>query len=118
MTFLAENIEVILIDIFIICDRKNIAHLIGENRFKFSNHDVTNYIYTKDKLDFVLRLASPVSPNYYLNYPKQTFKISHLRAISYIDLALAISTTLLLASTSEIIEEPVVNPQREDNLGK
>ncbi len=114
---LAEDMEVICIDNLITGDHKNIAHLIGNPRFKFINHDVTNYIFIKEELDFVLHLASPASPKDYLNYPIQTLKVGSLGTLNSIGLALAKSATFLLASTSEIYGDPLVNPQTEDYWG-
>ena len=114
---LAEEMEVICIDNLITGDHKNIAHLIGNPRFKFINHDVTNYIFIKEELDFVLHLASPASPKDYLNYPIQTLKVGSLGTLNSIGLALAKSATFLLASTSEIYGDPLVNPQTEAYWG-
>ena len=114
---LAEDIEVICVDNLITGDHENIAHLIGNPRFKFINHDVTNYIYIKDDLDYVLHLASPASPKDYLNYPIQTLKVGSLGTLNAIGLALAKSATFFLASTSEIYGDPLVNPQSEDYWG-
>ena len=114
---LAENMEVICIDNLLTGNSENIAHLIGKPRFKFINHDVTNYIYIKDELDFVLHLASPASPKDYLNYPIQTLKVGSLGTLNTIGLAMAKSATFFLASTSEIYGDPLVNPQPEGYWG-
>jgi len=114
---LAEDMEVICIDNLITGDHENIAHLIGNPRFKFINYDVTNYIYIKNDLDFVIHLASPASPKDYLNYPIQTLKVGSLGTLNAIGLALAKSATFFLASTSEIYGDPLVNPQSEDYWG-
>jgi len=63
---LVEEMEVICIDNLLTGNHENITHLMGNPRFKFINHDVTNYIYIKDELNFVLHLASPASPKDYL----------------------------------------------------
>lgn len=114
---LAEDMEVICVDNLITGDHGNIAHLIGNPKFKFINHDVTNYIYIKNDLDYVLHLASPASPKDYLNYPIQTLKVGSLGTLNAIGLALAKSATFFLASTSEIYGDPLVNPQSEDYWG-
>ena len=114
---LAEEMEVICIDNLITGAHENIAHLIGNPRFKFINYDVTNYIYIKNDLDFVIHLASPASPKDYLNYPIQTLKVGSLGTLNTLGLAMAKSATFFLASTSEIYGDPLVNPQREDYWG-
>ena len=114
---LKEDMEVICIDNLLTGEHENIAHLIGNPRFKFINHDVTNYIFIKDELDFILHLASPASPKDYLNYPIQTLKVGSLGTLNTLGLAMAKSATFLLASTSEVYGDPLVNPQREDYWG-
>ena len=59
---LAEDMEVICIDNLLTGDHENIAHLIGDPRFKFIHHDVTNFIFIKGGIDYVLHFASPASP--------------------------------------------------------
>ena len=114
---LEEEIEIICIDNLITGNHENITHLIGNPRFNFFNHDVTNYIYIKDDLDFVVHLASPASPKDYLNYPIQTLKVGSLGTLNTLGLAMAKSATYLLASTSEVYGDPLVNPQPEEYWG-
>ena len=114
---LEEEIEIICIDNLITGNLENITHLIGNPRFKFFNHDVTNYIYIKEELDFVIHLASPASPKDYLNYPIQTLKVGSLGTLNTIGLSMAKSATFLLASTSEVYGDPLINPQPEEYWG-
>lgn len=114
---LAEDMDVICIDNLLTGNDENITHLIGNSGFTFINHDVTNYIYIKEELDFVLHLASPASPKDYLNYPIQTLKVGSLGTLNTLGLAMAKSATFLLASTSEVYGDPLVNPQSEDYWG-
>ena len=114
---LKGDMEVICIDNLLTGNRENIAHLTGNPGFKFIHHDVTNYISVKDELDFVLHLASPASPKDYLNYPIQTLKVGSLGTLNTLGLALAKSAKFLLASTSEVYGDPLVNPQPENYWG-
>ena len=114
---LAADIEVICMDNLITGNHENISHLIGNPGFKFINHDVTNYIFIKGGIDYVLHLASPASPKDYLNYPIQTLKVGSLGTLNSLGLALEKSATFLLASTSEVYGDPLVNPQPEDYWG-
>ena len=114
---LSEGMEVICIDNLLTGDLENIAHLSGNPKFKFIDHNVTNFIDVKEELDFVLHLASPASPKDYLNYPIQTLKVGSLGTLNALGLAMAKSATFLLASTSEVYGDPLVNPQPEDYWG-
>jgi dTDP-glucose 4,6-dehydratase len=56
----------------------NISSLIGQERFKFIKHDVTEYLYVEGKVDNILHFASLASPKDYLDYPIQTLKVGFL----------------------------------------
>jgi dTDP-glucose 4,6-dehydratase len=95
----------------------NIAHLAGNKRFLFIQHDVTNYIYIEGPVDAVLHLASLPSPVDYLNHPIQTLKVGALGTHKALGLAKAKGSRFLLASTSEVYGDPLVHPQSEDYWG-
>jgi dTDP-glucose 4,6-dehydratase len=115
--FLAEGHEVICVDNLITGSEDNIAHLIGNERFRFIKLDVTEYIYVEGKLDNVLHFASPASPIDYLELPIQTLKVGALGTHKALGLAKAKNARFLLASTSETYGDPLVHPQREDYWG-
>lgn len=95
----------------------NIAHLAGDARFHFIEHDVTNYIYIKGPLDAILHFASPASPVDYLELPIQTLKVGSLGTHNALGLAWAKGARFLLASTSEVYGDPLVHPQPESYWG-
>jgi dTDP-glucose 4,6-dehydratase len=95
----------------------NIAHLIGNERFKFIKHDVTEYIYVEGAVDNILHFASPASPIDYLQLPIQTLKVGSLGTHKALGLAKAKQSRFLLASTSEVYGDPLVNPQPETYWG-
>ena len=115
--FLAEGHSVIAIDNLLTGNPDNIAHLIGNDRFRFIKHDVTQFIYVTGKIDAVLHFASPASPIDYLKYPIQTLKVGALGTHNALGLAKNKGARFLLASTSEIYGDPLVHPQREDYAG-
>ena len=114
---LAEGHHVIAMDNLLTGNTDNIAHLAGNKRFSFIEHDVTNYIYIKDPIDAILHFASPASPVDYLELPIQTLKVGSLGTHNALGLALAKGARLLLASTSEVYGDPQVHPQTEDYWG-
>jgi dTDP-glucose 4,6-dehydratase len=115
--FLAEGHEVIGMDNFITGSPDNIAHLIGESRFRFIVHDVTNFVYVDGALDGVLHFASPASPVDYLELPIQTLKVGSLGTHKTLGLARSKNARYLLASTSEVYGDPQVHPQPESYWG-
>jgi dTDP-glucose 4,6-dehydratase len=96
---LENDISVICIDNLLTGDLKNIEHLIGNKKFKFIHHDVTNFIHVPGKVDYVLHFASPASPLDYLQLPIQTLKVGSLGTHKALGLAKEKDATFLLAST-------------------
>lgn len=115
--YLAEGYEVICMDNLITGSVSNIAHLEDNPRFRFVNHDVTNYIAVEGPLDLILHFASPASPMDYLEMPIQTLKVGSLGTHKALGLAKAKQARFLLASTSEVYGDPQVHPQQEDYWG-
>jgi dTDP-glucose 4,6-dehydratase len=114
---LARNFRVICMDNLITGNLANISHHAGDERFKFIEHDVTQFIFLPDKVDYILHFASPASPVDYLNFPIQTLKVGSLGTHNALGLAKAQGATFLLASTSEVYGDPLVHPQKEDYYG-
>ena len=114
---LHEGHDVIAMDNLVTGTTDNIAHLAGNRRFLFVEHDVTNYIYVEGHVDAVLHFASPASPVDYLNYPIQTLKVGALGTHKALGLAKAKNARFLLASTSEVYGDPLIHPQPEEYWG-
>ncbi len=115
--FLADGYEVVGMDNFITGSPENIAHLMGNPKFSFVEHDVTNFVYVSGPLDGVLHFASPASPIDYLELPIQTLKVGSLGTHKALGLSKAKKARFLLASTSEVYGDPQVHPQPEGYWG-
>jgi len=119
---LADRHEVVGLDNFVTGNRDNISHLMGNEKFTFYRHDVSNYIFVSGKIDAVMHFASPASPNpqsptAYFNLPIQTMKAGALGTHNSLGVAKAHKARFLLASTSEIYGDPLVHPQVETYSG-
>jgi dTDP-glucose 4,6-dehydratase len=119
---LHETHEVIVVDNLITGSLDNIAHLAGREDFHFIKHDVSNFIYIPGKIDFVMHLASPASPNPnspfgYPQLPIQTLKVGALGTHNALGVARAHNSQFLLASTSEVYGDPQQHPQQESYWG-
>ena len=119
---LAEGHEVVVVDNLVTGDLANIAHLAGREDFHFIKHDVSNFIYIPGKVDAVMHLASPASPNPtspygYPQLPIQTLKVGALGTHNALGVARAHQARFLLASTSEVYGDPREHPQREGYWG-
>ena len=119
---LAEGHQVVGLDNFVTGSPDNIAHLAGNDNFKFIKQDVSEYIFVPGKLDAVMHFASPASPNPdspfgYSNIPIQTMKAGALGTHNCLGLCRAQGARFLLASTSEIYGDPLEHPQTETYWG-
>src|SRR3954464_264315 len=81
--------RVIGIDNFITGSTANIEHLAGNENYKFIKHDVSNYIFLPDEVDFIFHFASPASPIDYLEFPIPTLKVGSLGTHNVLGLAKA-----------------------------
>jgi dTDP-glucose 4,6-dehydratase len=115
--FIGNGYDVICMDNLITGSPDNIAHLMGNARFRFIHHDVTEYMYVDGDLDANLHFASPASPLDYLRYPIQTLKVGSLGTHKALGLAKAKKARFLIASTSEVYGDPLVHPQQEEYWG-
>jgi dTDP-glucose 4,6-dehydratase len=115
--FLREGLRVVCVDNFITGSRDNIAHLLGDPSFEMLELDVTNFLYVKGRLDYVLHFASPASPVDYLKFPIPTLKVGALGTHKVLGLAKEKGARMLLASTSEVYGDPQVHPQKESYWG-
>ena len=115
--FLADGHHVVGIDNFITGRPENLAHLMGDERFRFVRHDVSQYIFIDGAIDGVLHFASPASPIDYLEMPIQTLKVGSLGTHNALGLAKAKGARFFLASTSEVYGDPLVHPQPETYWG-
>jgi dTDP-glucose 4,6-dehydratase len=95
----------------------NIAHLLPHPKFKFAQHDVSQFILIDGSVEAVLHFASPASPPDYLKLPIQTLKVGALGTHNTLGLAKAKNAKFLLASTSECYGDPEVSPQPETYWG-
>ncbi|MEE9438875.1 MAG: UDP-glucuronic acid decarboxylase family protein [Saprospiraceae bacterium] len=115
--FIAEGYHVYGMDNLITGTMDNIAHLMPLENFTFYNHDVSNYVHIPGELDYILHFASPASPIDYLKMPIQTLKVGSLGTHNLLGLAKAKGARMLIASTSEVYGDPLVNPQPEEYWG-
>ena len=115
--FIGKGFEVICVDNLLTGSPDNIAHLMGHERFRFINLDVTTYLFVPGKVDYILHFASPASPLDYLELPIQTLKVGSLGTHKALGLAREKKARFLQASTSEVYGDPLIHPQPETYWG-
>lgn len=114
---LTEGAFVIVFDNLVTGRLGNIDHHFGNERFKFVEQDVTEYLSVEGELDAVIHFASPASPVDYLRLPIQTLKVGSLGTYRALGLAKEKKSRFLLASTSEVYGDPQSHPQSEEYWG-
>jgi dTDP-glucose 4,6-dehydratase len=108
---------VVCVDNFITGRPENVAQLIKGERFSLVKYNVCDYLHVDGQLDAVMHFASPASPQDYLEYPIATLKVGALGTHKALGLAKAKQARFLLASTSEVYGDPLINPQPESYWG-
>lgn len=114
---LAHGWRVLCLDNLITGSLRNIDHLAGDARFKFSRTDVTESFRVMGRVDVVFDLASPASPKDYLALPLETLAVGALGTRNLLELALLKKAVFVLASTSEVYGDPLQHPQKESYWG-
>ena len=115
--FINKGYKVVAIDNLVTGSRRNIAHLIKNNNFKFIKHDICKPFTVAGPVDFVLDFASPASPVDFARIPLEIMDVGSAGTKNSLELAKAKKATFLLASTSEVYGDPLVHPQKETYWG-
>jgi len=115
-SLLDKGDEVICIDNFITGKRENIQSFLDKN-FQLIEIDVCNGINIDGPVDFIYHFSSPASPADYLKYPIQTLKVGSLGTHNALGFAKAKKAKFMIASTSEVYGDPLINPQPEGYWG-
>jgi dTDP-glucose 4,6-dehydratase len=117
---LGEGHTVVGVDNLSTGDCDNIAHLAGEPRFQFEQHDICEPFETDfdaGPLDFVFNMASPASPPEYLRLGIETLRVGSVGTENALELAAKYGAGFLHASTSECYGDPLQHPQTEEYWG-
>jgi len=115
--FLQRGDKVIAVDNLATGSRANIAHLGGQERFQFIEADIVKGIPVDEPVDVVLNFASPASPKDFTRLPIEILMVGAQGNQNALELARANNARFLIASTSEVYGDPLVNPQPEPYLG-
>jgi dTDP-glucose 4,6-dehydratase len=114
---LAEGWSVLGLDNFITGRKENLAHLSGNEKFAFTETDVSEAFAVEGAVAYVLHFASPASPPDYLRHPIATMRVGSVGTQNALELARQKGAKFLIASTSECYGDPEVSPQHEEYWG-
>ena len=107
--------EVVCLDNFFTSARRNVEHLLDDNRFELLRHDVTEPIIIE--VDEIYHLACPASPVHYQRNPVRTIATAVHGTQNMLDMAREVNARIMIASTSEVYGDPKEHPQRETYWG-
>jgi dTDP-glucose 4,6-dehydratase len=110
---LANGHEVIALDNQVSDRTVNLESIFHDDKFRYYEHDMTDFIHVSGELDYVLHLASLASPIFYKQNPIKILKVGALGTHKTLSLAKEKDATYMFASTSEVYGDPKVNPQPE-----
>ncbi len=116
-TLILQGHTVICLDNLLTGRTENIGALMGHPKFSFIHYNVCDYLHVDGPVDAVMHFASPASPQDYLEFPIATMKVGALGTHKALGLSKAKQARFLLASTSEVYGDPLVNPQPETYWG-
>jgi dTDP-glucose 4,6-dehydratase len=114
---LADGHSVVALDNFLTGNRRNLAHLEGQPRFRFLERDITQPFLIEGPVDSVVHMASPASPKDYLEHPIETLDVGSIGTRRMLELAREKRARYLVTSTSECYGDPLVHPQVETYWG-
>ncbi len=107
--------DVICVDNLFTGSRRNIKHLLHDDRFEFIRHDIIQPLLID--VDQIYNLACPASPVHYQHNPVKTIQTNVVGTFNMLELARQTKARILQASTSEIYGDPSIHPQPETYWG-
>lgn len=116
---LSQGHTVTGIDNFLTGNKRNVQHLLPNERYTFIESDVIDFDYGKinERVDIIFHMASPASPIQYKKYPVETLEVNSVGTKRALDFATKKQAVLVYASTSEVYGDPLVHPQVESYWG-
>lgn len=117
--YLERGAKVIGIDNFITGSKSNIELLSKYKNFSFHEMNIFESLpnFGKDKIDYVLSLASPASPIDFGIIPLEIMRVNSEGTLKLLELTKDKEARFLEASTSEVYGDPEIHPQTEDYVG-
>ena len=113
---LSRGHRVVCVDNLVTSTLRNIEH-ITDDAFTFVNHDLTEHLDVRERVDFVFHFAALASPVDYLRMPLHSLKVGSYGTHNALGLSKFKRARFILASTSEVYGDPQVHPQPETYWG-
>lgn len=116
---LSQKDTVYVIDNLITGSIRNLEHLKTDASLHIITEDLCTYRFTDiPKIDLIYHMASPASPIQYKKHPIETMMVNAEGTRNLLEfMRTSKSTSLVIASTSEVYGDPEVHPQTEEYWG-
>lgn len=114
---LTDGYDVVCVDNYSTGDPANVRHLQAFGMFEARCSDVTEWFDVDGDVDVVVHLASPASPVDYARLAVETLRAGSVGTFNCLRLSQEKGARFVLASTSEVYGDPLVNPQAEGYWG-
>jgi dTDP-glucose 4,6-dehydratase len=116
----ARGDRVTVVDNLVTGSRSNLAHLADHPAVRVIECDLTRPLPAQvvgEEYDMIFDLACPCAPVDYQRMPLDILQVASEGTRNLLDIAAARRARFVLASTSEVYGDPLVDPQPESNLG-
>jgi UDP-glucuronate decarboxylase len=114
---LNQGHKIICVDNLVTGNRKNIVEFETNPFFRFIEHDITELLDIDGHVDEIYNMACIASPDKYKEKSIETLKTCFIGNDNLLQLANIKNAKFLLASTSEVYGDPLVDPQPETYYG-
>lgn len=114
---LDQGANVTCVDNFASGLEQNIKDLMGEERFRFIRHDISQPLQMDNRIDLIFHMASRASPFEFEHYPIQILKANTIGILVSLGIAKKHGARIVYTSTSEVYGNPTIVPTPESYFG-
>ena len=95
--FIDKGFKVYGIDNFMTGSIDNLKNIFSSKNFHFIEADICKKINFREKIDYIIHLASPASPKDYLKFPIKTLKIGSIGTENVLEIGIKSRSVVLVA---------------------
>jgi dTDP-glucose 4,6-dehydratase len=113
----ARGNQVVVVDNYVTGSPQNLQHYTGSSPVEVHVQDAAEPFNIDGDFDIVFHFASPASPRDFSRIPLEVLKAGSYATHNALELAHRKGAKFMLASTSEVYGDPLINPQPETYWG-
>lgn len=116
-SLISDGHQVVCVDNLVTGNKANIEHLLTGGKLEYIERDIARSFRVDGEVDYVLHFASPASPVDFHRLSLEILRTGSVGTMNALEVAVRKKAKFLLASTSEVYGDALVNPQGEDYWG-